>query len=68
MLYAILKQCSDEDIDPKQSEEIKDKVEESLSKEQLKLKRKMILKNKVSSVGKMSKMLTSLRKNQEVIL
>ena len=68
MLYAILKQCSDEELDPTQTEEIKDKVEENLSKAQLKLKRKMILKNKVSSVGKMSKMLSSLRQNHEVIL
>ena len=32
------------------------------------MKRKLVLKNKISSVGKMTTMLKTLRQNQEVIL
>ena len=39
-----------------------------MTKAQQKIKRKMVLKNKIASVGKMNKMLTTLRVNNEVVL
>ena len=42
--------------------------EEQLQKDQAKLKRKMVLKNKIQSVGRMNMMLTNMRKNKEVLL
>lgn len=43
-------------------------VEEQSEEQQAKLKRKLHLKNKISSVGKMNVMLKSLRVNSEMVL
>ena len=50
------------------AEEIKEGVEGELSKAQQKVKRKLVLRNKISAVGKMSKMMQVMRENHEVLL
>ena len=39
-----------------------------MAKDQQKIKRKLALKNKIQSVGRMNLMLSNMRKNQEVLL
>ena len=69
MLYCILKQCSPAELaEGENTEEIKEKAEEELSKAQQKVKRKLVLRNKISAVGKMSKMMQVMRENHEVLL
>ena len=71
MLFNILKQCSptelaqmdDTDIPEDMRKLLKDTPEEELKSDQQKMKRKMILKNKIQSVGRMNLMLTNMRKN-----
>ena len=71
MLFNILKQCSpselaqmeDTDIPEDMRKLLKDTPEEELKTDQQKMKRKMILKNKIQSVGRMNLMLTNMRKN-----
>ena len=71
MLFNILKQCSptelaqmdDTDIPEDMRKLLKDTPEEELKSDQQKLKRKMVLKNKIQSVGRMNLMLTNMRKN-----
>ena len=71
MLFNILKQCSptelaqmdDTDIPEDMKKLLKDTPEEELKTDQQKMKRKMILKNKIQSVGRMNLMLTNMRKN-----
>ena len=69
MLYCILKQCSPAELaEGENAEEIKEGVEGELSKAQQKVKRKLVLRNKISAVGKMSKMMQVMRENHEVLL
>ena len=65
MLYSILRQCNDAELkDIDEEEEGTQKVlQDESSKAADKLKRKLVLKNKISSVGKMAKMLSNLREN-----
>ena len=69
MLYCILKQCSPAELaEGENAEEVKDKAEAELSKAQQKVKKKLVLRNKIAAVGKMSKMMGVLRENHEVLL
>ena len=54
---------NDTDIPEDMRKLLKDTPEEELKKDQQKMKRKMILKNKIQSVGRMNLMLTNMRKN-----
>ena len=69
MLYSILRQCNDAELaDIDEEDNVQKKVLEEETKEAAKMKRKLVLKNKITSVGKMAKMLTNLRQNQEDLL
>ena len=70
MLYSILRQCNDAELKgiDEEEEETQKVLQDESSKEAAKLKRKLVLKNKISSVGKMAKMLSNLRENQEEML
>jgi serine/threonine-protein phosphatase 2B catalytic subunit len=65
MLYSILRQCNDAELKgiEEEGEETQKVLQDESSKEAAKLKRKLVLKNKISSVGKMAKMLSNLREN-----
>ena len=65
MLYSILRQCNDAELKgiEEEGEETQNVLHDESSKEAAKLKRKLVLKNKISSVGKMAKMLSNLREN-----
>ena len=72
MLFNILRQCSPEDLkgmdDTEVPEELKallKKPEEELAVDQKKRVRKLTLRNKINSVGRMNLMLSNMRKNQE---
>lgn len=67
MLYGVLKQCSPMEL-AEGDEEAQAKLAEDQDKAQDKIKRKMMLRNKIASVGRMNKILVSLRKNQEELL
>ena len=77
MLYQLLRQCSpaeleDETMNAEIPEELRamlvQKDEEELEDQQKKLKRRLVLKSKIQSVGRMHLMLTNMRKNQEVLV
>ena len=76
MLYNILKQCSpaeleamdDQDIPEEVKQRLQQKPEQELAQDEGKMKRKMDLRNKIKSVGRMNLMLSNMRKNQEVLL
>lgn len=77
MLYQLLRQCSpaeleDETMNAEIPEELRamlvQKDEEELEDQQKKLKRRLVLKSKIQSVGRMNLMLTNMRKNQEVLV
>ena len=77
MLYQLLRQCSpaeleDETINAEIPEELRvmlqQKDEEELEDQQKKLKRRLVLKSKIQSVGRMNLMLSNMRKNQEVLV
>ena len=76
MLYNILKTCSpaeleamdDQDIPEELKQQLVQKPESELEAGQAKMKRKLALKNKIQSVGRMNLMLSNMRKNQEVLL
>ena len=77
MLYQILKQCSPTELDNTDDTEIPEELKQLLKDEkpeaeletsQQKMKRRLVLKNKIQSVGRMNLMLSNMRKNQEVLL
>ena len=71
MLYCIIKQCSATELAEGTEEEAKvavTKVDSELTTAQQKMKRKMIMKNKIQTMGKMASMLSTLRSNHEVLL
>ena len=71
MLYNILKQCSPAELEAMDDKEIPEEVkqrlqqkpEQELVKDEAKIKRKMDLRNKIKSVGRMNLMLSNMRKN-----
>lgn len=71
-MYSVLKQCSakelEADIDEETVKRVIDKEEELLTKEEKKQKRISILRNKLNSIGRMNRMLTTLRENSETLL
>ena len=76
MLHQILKQCTSEELKTMEEAEIPEEVrqnlmtkaEDELPPSQMKMQRKMLLKNKIQSVGRMNLMLKNMRQNQEVLL
>ena len=71
MLFNVLKQCSPAELeqmdDAELPEEVKanlmNKPETDLATNEAKTKRKMDLRNKIKSVGRMNMMLSNMRKN-----
>ena len=48
--------------------QLETKPESELESSAAKIKRKLVLKNKIQSIGRMNLMLANMRKNQEVLL
>lgn len=70
MLYQILKQCTPSEMSSMENVEIPEDMQRLLKADdsqlettQQKTKRKLILKNKIQSVGRMNLMLANMRKN-----
>ena len=68
MLYGILKQCTPAELADKDDGKAAEMIEKQTGTAKDKLKRKLMLKNKIASVGRMNKLLTTLRENQEELL
>ena len=76
MLFNILRQCSPSELEAMDEaelpQEVKDKLKQTpaaeLDPSMTKVQRRLQLKNKIQSVGRMNLMLTNMRKNQEVLL
>ena len=71
MLYCIIKQCSADELaegTPEEKKVVETKVDAELTTAQQKMKRKMVMRNKIQTMGKMASMLSTLRKNHEVLL
>lgn len=76
MLYHILRQCSpaelenmdDQAIPEELKQQLETKPESELGDKAAKMKRKLVLKNKIQSIGRMNLMLSNMRKNQEILL
>lgn len=58
----------DQDIPEEVKQRLAQKPETELVQDEAKIKRKMDLRNKIKSVGRMNLMLSNMRKNQEVLL
>ena len=59
---------SDQEIPEEIKEKLANKTETELAQGEAKIKRKIDLRNKIKSVGRMNLMLANMRKNQEVLL
>ena len=67
MLYSILKQCTPAEL-AKMDVDAKGAIENEVKTEDAKLKKKLVLRNKIQTVGRMSKMLSFMRENKEQLL
>ncbi len=63
MLYHILRNCTPSELKEEGEPELKQKMAELTSNEQDKLQRKVNVRNKIMAMGRMNKMLTTLREN-----
>ena len=63
MLYCIIKQCSPAELaeGTEEAKEVATKVDSELTTAQQKMKRKMVMRNKIQTMGKMASMLSTLR-------
>lgn len=68
MLYHILRNCTPAELREDLKIDLSQKVNEMSSQEQDKIARKMNMKNKILAMGRMNKMLTTLRENSELVL
>lgn len=68
MLYHILRNCTPAELREDSQVDLSQKVNEMSSQEQDKIARKMNMKNKILAMGRMNKMLTTLRENSELVL
>lgn len=69
MLYACLKQCSPSELkDMALDDDGVEILKAETTTQNEKMKRKLVLRNKISTVGKMSRMLSFMRENQEELL
>ena len=68
MLYSILKQCSPAELNDINEDQAKDKIKDEQNAAAQKMKRKLVLRNKIQSVGRMNKILVTMRQNQETLL
>ena len=68
MLYHILRNCSPAELREEMGHDLTQKVSELTRQEQEKLERKINVKNKIMAMGRMNKMLTTLRENSEMVL
>lgn len=68
MLYHILRNCSPAELREEIGHDLTQKVSELTIQEQEKLARKVNVKNKIMAMGRMNKMLTTLRENSEMVL
>ncbi len=69
MLFSILKNCTKAELrELDDAEKVMEVVNAETEAAQEKLKRKMLLKQKISSMGKMNVMLKSLRESSEEVL
>lgn len=59
---------NDQEIPEEIKEKLANKTETELAQGEAKIKRKIDLRNKIKSVGRMNLMLANMRKNQEVLL
>jgi len=67
MLYSILKQCSPAEL-AKMDGNATEAIQGEVKKAEEKQKKKMMLRNKIQTVGRMSKMLSFMRENKEQLL
>ena len=68
MLYHILRNCTPAELREEIGHDLTQKVSEETNAEQEKLARKVNMKNKILAMGRMNKMLTTLRENSEMVL
>ena len=68
MLYHILRNCTPAELRDDTEVDLQQKVSELSTQEQDKIARKMNMKNKILAMGRMNKMLTTLRENSEMVL
>lgn len=68
ILYNILRNCSPAELREETENNVTQKVSDLTKAEQEKLERKVNVKNKIMAMGRMNKMLTTLRENSEMVL
>jgi len=68
ILLHILRNCSPAELREDNEVDMTTKVSEMTHQEQEKLQRKINVKNKIMAMGRMNKMLTTLRENSEMVL
>ena len=68
MLYHILRNCTPAELREENEVNVTEKVNEMTEKEKEKLARKANMKNKVMAMGRMNRMLNTLRENSELVL
>lgn len=68
MLYHILRNCTPAELREDIELDLSQKVSEMSNQEQDKIARKVNMKNKIMAMGRMNKMLTTLRENSEMVL
>ena len=68
MLIAILNICSKEELEKEQQEQALESSTEDTANDELMEQRRIIIRNKILAVGKMSRVFSVLRENSEQVM